>query len=849
MRRCTERSERNNRSRGGLSRVRVLESAAKAPNVVVVGLAGRSAPACPDAHHIRLRQHGFRKLEAGRWVSRVRRVRRAWSAARCPLVASLAPAACALVIAASGAQAAFPGANGVLAVQPRTGGGIVLVGADGRGARRVCTDRRSCGVPRRARWSPDGRSLVFAGPAIKIIYPDGSCLNCQFGAAPNPAFGPDGTVISFIHGGHMVVDGIDGIRQKSPPPGAASDAVWSAGGALAVVRDGAIWAGRPGRVRRIAAGSQPSWSPEARLIAAVQRGWVVIMRLRDRHVRRLARGSSPAFSPDGLWIAYVASDQRLTIVAAAGHVAARRVSTIRAVSVDWQPRPIKPSPACAAPPGSTILANSPDAIVTGDGLPLPPLGFSIAPPIAYMGCLHADGRERLLERFSDNSVDSADWVGPVVLAAPYAALVLDFNDEHYDTGQTGTVQVFDLRSGLLTKRGGETSTCFDLWERCDSSSGFDPVLLGSDGVSATHSQTLVPLGANAIGLQQLSCPPAGTSCIALDQDSRLFASSDPAGGAAAWMPSGVRLSSVACPSVSLCVGTGGKVYASTDPSGGAGTWMPVADVAADSVSCPAATLCVGSRYDGSVVTSTNPTGGTSAWSTAHIDDTGALDAVFCSALPECFITDSSHNVLTSTNPVGGARAWSRSTRTPAFTSGVCPTSDLCVAANGNQIFTTTDPANESWTQTRVADSLDSIACASSSLCLAVGGNGAVDVSTDPARGVWTHTTIDPGRLLTAVACSSSSLCVVGDHAGHIIASTNPSAAQPTWTTALIDGDPCTDTTPCSDEAIQTSDRTGMHTIDTTHLPGTGPFLTHLTLTADLLSWSHTGTPRSITLVH
>ena len=73
--------------------------------------------------------------------------------------------------------------------------------------------------------------------------------------------------------------------------------------------------------------------------------------------------------------------------------------------------------------------------------------------LRHMGCLRADGREWLLERFSDNNVNSGNWVGPVLLAAPYAALVLDWNDEHYDTGQTGTVQVFDLRSGRLTKLG------------------------------------------------------------------------------------------------------------------------------------------------------------------------------------------------------------------------------------------------------------------------------------------------------------------------------------------------------------------------------------------------------------
>jgi len=112
----------------------------------------------------------------------------------------------------SPAMAAFPGPNGLLAVQPRAGGGIVLVSANGRGERRICVSRAECGRPRRPRWSADGRALVFAGPAIRIIYPDGSCLNCEFGVAGSPAFAPSGTVISFVENEGVALDGIDGIR-------------------------------------------------------------------------------------------------------------------------------------------------------------------------------------------------------------------------------------------------------------------------------------------------------------------------------------------------------------------------------------------------------------------------------------------------------------------------------------------------------------------------------------------------------------------------------------------------------------------------------------------------------------
>jgi hypothetical protein len=408
---------------------------------------------------------------------------------------------------ASLALAAFPGANGLLAVQPQAGGGIVLVGANGRGARRICVAKARCGTPVWPRWSPDGRALVFAGPGIRIVYPDGSCLNCRFGAAPNPAFEPGGTVISFIQNGQVTLDGIDGIRQPLINAWPATEATWSADGRLAVIRQGTIWAGRPGRLAKIGIGTEPSWSPSGTEIAAVERGWVVVMRVRDHRVRRLVRGTAPAFSPDGRLIAYVAPGHRLMIVGTVNqHPAPRRVGGIQAESVDWQPKPYGPNRGCAAPRGSTILASSRDAVITGDGLPLPSLDFSNARPIAYMSCLRADGRERLLERFSANNVDTAYSIGSTVVDAPYAALVLDWKDEHYG-GTSSTVQVFDLRAGLLqTRLGGESTNCPDYSGGCPFPA-LDQLVLGSDGVSGAHFRAPVSNGN----------PCAGTTPCSVEQ--------------------------------------------------------------------------------------------------------------------------------------------------------------------------------------------------------------------------------------------------------------------------------------------------------------------------------------------
>jgi hypothetical protein len=129
----------------------------------------------------------------------------------------------------------------------------------------------------------------------------------------------------------------------------------------------------------------------------------------------------------------------------------------------------------------------------------------------------------------------------------------------------------------------------------------------------------------------------------------------------------------------------------------------------------------------------------------------------------------------------------------------------------------------------------------------VGAGGALDTSTDPADGTWAHSTIDSSRRLDAVSCPTPSSCVAVDATGHVVSTTDPTGGPSAWTPSLIDGDPCNDTTPCSVEEIQVSDGSGRRTVDSSKISGNGPFLTGLNFAGDVLSWSHAGAPRSVTL--
>jgi len=397
-------------------------------------------------------------------------------------------------LVAPGARAAFPGGDGLLAVQPLAGDGVVLVQADGAGQRRVCPQSGGCGRVGAPRFSPDGRSLMFeTGGGLRLITTDGRCVNCQFGSAASPAFLPDGTEVTFGSGGRLREDGIDGLAEPTVLDRGVADAVWSATGELAVVRAGSVWIGRPGRLRRLGSGSEPSWSPDSAQLAIVRDGWVTIVQS-DGKARRLARGSSPAFAPDGRSIAYLDPRHALWIVSLAGG-RSDRVDRVLGRSVDWQPVPDKP-PVCVAPPASTVIVHSAVGLVTERTVPSPVVADGGENSYAYMGCLLADGQERLLERFTENSIDGATSVSSAGIGGDYAVLVNHFDDGHYNVYYDKAVE-FDLRTATIARNDLPALFCpsFQSYD-CET---VDQIVVASDGAYAVHTQGPIICSSNGGG--------------------------------------------------------------------------------------------------------------------------------------------------------------------------------------------------------------------------------------------------------------------------------------------------------------------------------------------------------------
>ncbi len=433
-----------------------------------------------------------------------------------PVVAAVLLAA--LLVVVGSAQAAFPGRNGLLAVQPLGGGGVVLIDANGRGERRICAgSSNECSLSGRSaarpRWSPDGRALVLdeseshASNRLEtpvVAYTDGSCLNCSFGYATpvlDASFTNDPAQFTAISqvvcsgcgqaGDHLTEFdyltefGVDGIAKQVLLSGDMSDPVWSSGGQLAVVRGGWIWVGSPVSLRRLARGSDPSWSPGGSKIVFERKGWLLVGDLRSGAARRLVRGSAPAWSPDGRWIAFFDKKHRLSVDRSSGG-SVNHVGGVTGRTVDWQPIPATPSPPCPKPPGATVAAGGNTATVTFD------FRQSLAPGFGWaaMGCLKADGRQRLLASGASTFIPSL-FPSPTqaAVAGKYAAIAMVTACGRVSESRWHVaIGSFDLQTGAaVPHRGGESATAGDYVGDLSVCDNNIDLVVGKDAVSAIHS--------------------------------------------------------------------------------------------------------------------------------------------------------------------------------------------------------------------------------------------------------------------------------------------------------------------------------------------------------------------------
>jgi hypothetical protein len=312
----------------------------------------------------------------------------------------------------------------------------------------------------------------------------------------------------------------------------------------------------------------------------------------------------------------------------------------------------------------------------------------------------------------------------------------------------------------------------------------------------------------------VSCP-ASNLCVAIDANGNILTSGSPAGGAGAWQKiSGLTISpnensletiplydDLSCPSVHLCVtAEGGQLLVSTNPRGGAAAWVPVNGIEGgnaafiNAVSCPSVHLCEAldvhppdatalNSYT-TVIASTNPTGGPAAWETV-VDKLPSSSAEYtsglsCASVKLCVAGGDNGSVISTTNAIAGP--WHRSGSVEdAMLDVSCPSAKLCVSNDyKHHIDFSTNPAKGHW-HTTFRFSLY-MACPSASLCVGAGGPGlGVVYSTHPTGGpsawgeVWFRGLGKPE--FNSVSCASTSFCVAVGQRGIVVVGTRAAPAH------------------------------------------------------------------------
>jgi hypothetical protein len=278
---------------------------------------------------------------------------------------------------------------------------------------------------------------------------------------------------------------------------------------------------------------------------------------------------------------------------------------------------------------------------------------------------------------------------------------------------------------------------------------------------------------------------------------------------------GAVITSVSCPSASLCVAVDnkGQVFSSTEPAAGAGTWNS-ADVTEEksgfaSVSCPSASLCVAIDGAGNVWSTTDPTGAASGWSSANITEGagfGGQAKVSCASASLCVIAPAGERqisfelyafVYVSSNPTGGKAAWPERVGIDGAFHGLdavsCLSAPMCVAAGGRgDVVTSDNPLGTSgeWSPANVDEEngIFSVSCPSTGFCAAGDIAGNVVTSTNPTGGsvAWSMTHVDGGNAIFGVSCPSASLCAAVDDQGNIIASVKPTGGETEWNVTKVE---------------------------------------------------------------
>ena len=309
-------------------------------------------------------------------------------------------------------------------------------------------------------------------------------------------------------------------------------------------------------------------------------------------------------------------------------------------------------------------------------------------------------------------------------------------------------------------------------------------------------------------LSSVSCP-SESLCVAVDHQGNALSTGIPTSPGTPWTVTGHdplhELSSVSCPSAGLCVAVDrhGDAFTTSHPrTGGWSLGSIDGGIALTAVSCPSESLCVAVDAMGNELTSFDPGSPAATWSGANIDGATPLTGVSCTP-SACFAVDVAGNVLASSN------GWHpRPVDAALNMTGISCTSSLgCLAVDaGGNALASGDPAAPdatapapTWSSTTPIDARGGLAgasCTASGLCVAVGSHGEALASDNPTAPIpgWAESSADGGEALAGISCLASGFCAAVDTHGHATVGRVPAPfsvaagpAEVTATNAVLSG--------------------------------------------------------------
>ncbi len=209
------------------------------------------------------------------------------------------------------------------------------------------------------------------------------------------------------------------------------------------------------------------------------------------------------------------------------------------------------------------------------------------------------------------------------------------------------------------------------------------------------------------GLTAISCPSVKL-CVAVDDSpiGDVLTSTSPTGGATAWTTTkiGTLLDSVSCTyNTTDCVIAGTDHYWTATAIGTTAwhdTGSPAGGGVISSIACPSLSMCLGVGYGNSgpglATTSATPRGDSTTWTTVSVSPDppapaqGVFDAVGCASARFCIALDGFDVAYTTTNPIAGKWGGGTAIRTKAAatSSAVSCNPKFCAVVDSAGVETT-----------------------------------------------------------------------------------------------------------------------------------------------------------------